>query len=49
LENLFPAFQQLITIVIYVYEPKINAPKQYACFLETILLKQKKTGIPFLE
>jgi hypothetical protein len=24
------------------YEPETNAPKQYACFLETIFLETKK-------
>jgi len=29
---------------MFYIEPEINAPKQYACFFETLLLEAKKTG-----
>jgi hypothetical protein len=33
---------------MFYVEPEINAPKQYACFFETLLLEAKKTGKLFL-
>ena len=45
MENLFPTFQHLnkkqFKFKFYV-ELEINAPKQYACFLETVFFETKK-------
>jgi hypothetical protein len=45
-ENLFPAFQHLkkFNDSCFMFQLERNAPKQYACFFETLFLEAKKTG-----
>jgi hypothetical protein len=48
MEKLFPVFQHLKKLKVHScfmsHLLEVNAPKQFACFFETVFLEAKKTG-----